>query len=385
MAQESGTPVGTVLGQTLVAQAVFETGDYQRATKELAAAQKLALPIGSKLYQFMRHFIRAYFAFEMGQESEGADALGEAMRLGRQAGYTIVPNLWQPQILARLCAKALEIGIEVEYARNLIATLKLLPDTPAMELEDWPWPVKIYTFDRFTLVKDGEPASTSGKTQKKPLLMLKAIIALGGDAVRKERIIDALWPDAEGDVGQIAFHTTISRLRRLVGEEAIVLHGGKVSINNRYCWVDSWAFERLCVRMDSIDHKEQASFAIRSAADRAVDLYKGTFLPADTECFFTISSRERLRSQYLQLIGDMGNVLEKAQDWQGAAAYYSKGLAADPITEEFYQGLMNCHIHLGRKAEGMIVYQRCRKVLHAELGVEPSEKTEALGKEMLKC
>ncbi|MEN6622812.1 MAG: BTAD domain-containing putative transcriptional regulator, partial [Smithella sp.] len=384
--EEAGVPVLECLARLGLAHVLHETGEYRKAQAHLDLAKGMASAIRSDYFSYLVHLTDAYFLLAQQNSSPALEALRTAMILGRQNNFTTMLHCWRPAFFSRVCAVAISEGIEVEYAKYLVRKLKLIPDASAMEMENWPWPVEIHTLDRFALVKDGNTAAMSGKTQKKPLLMLKAIIALGGDdgaEVRKERIIDALWPDAEGDAGETAFHTTISRLRQLVGDEVIELHGGKVSLNKRYCWVDTWVFERLCQRMNPKDEKERISSKIRIIADRALNLYKGTFLPADADYFFTISSRERLRSKYFQVIAHMGSMLEKEGEWQAAADYYSKALIADPVTEEFYQSLMNCYIHLDRKAEAMITFQQCRKVLHAELGVGPSEKTNSLGRELL--
>jgi DNA-binding SARP family transcriptional activator len=39
---------------------------------------------------------------------------------------------------------------------------------------------------------------------------------------------------------------------------------------------------------------------------------------------------------------------------------------------------MGCYGRLGRKAEAVSVYKRCRKALSTHLGVDPSRGTEAL-------
>jgi DNA-binding SARP family transcriptional activator len=41
---------------------------------------------------------------------------------------------------------------------------------------------------------------------------------------------------------------------------------------------------------------------------------------------------------------------------------------------------MICYSKLGQHAKAMEVYQRCRKMLSAVLGIEPSPKTEAICK-----
>jgi hypothetical protein len=43
------------------------------------------------------------------------------------------------------------------------------------------------------------------KTQRKPLELLKALIAFGGRAVLEEQLTEALWPEAKGHAAHQAF------------------------------------------------------------------------------------------------------------------------------------------------------------------------------------
>jgi len=57
---------------------------------------------------------------------------------------------------------------------------------------------------------------------------------------------------------------------------------------------------------------------------------------------------------------------------------YRRGIEADELAEEFYQGVMRCHAAMGRTAEGMAAYRRLRQTLSVVLGVQPSESSEQL-------
>ena len=141
------------------------------------------------------------------------------MALGRERGY-VNSHVWIPAVMARLCARALEEGIEVDYVRGLVQRRGLVPENPPVDVEAWPWPIKIFTLGRFEVLLDGEPVRFARKVQRKPLALLKALIAFGGRRVREDLVMDALWPDAEGDAARVAL--------------ASALHG---------C-VDSWAGSR---------------------------------------------------------------------------------------------------------------------------------------------
>ena len=197
--------------------------------------------------------------------------LARAMELGRQHGYMHFV-FFPPRIIAKLCLAALDAGIETAYVRALIERNELVPDPAWRQAGSWPWPLRIYTLGRFGIVKQGVRMLFTGKAQKKPLELLKALIAFGGREVPEARLADALWPDAEGDAAAQALATTLFRLRKLVGERVIRRQEGRVTLDPRYCWVDCWAFERL-IADDSGDPSRRVA--------RIRELHQGPFLDGD--------------------------------------------------------------------------------------------------------
>ena len=106
--------------------------------------------------------------------------------------------------------------------------------------------VSVFTLGRFSLLLNGKPAEFGRKVPRRPLELLRAIVALGGREISTTSLMSALWPDVDGDMAQRSFDTTLHRLRKMLGDaRVLVLKEGKVSLDNRYCWVDVWSFERL--------------------------------------------------------------------------------------------------------------------------------------------
>jgi hypothetical protein len=224
---------------------------FDAALDQLTQALDFAQKMGSDLLEFHARIAQSYCYLELGQEDRGLDALRLALAIGRRHHYMNCHPWWLPKVMARLCARALDAGIEIDYVQHLIKKRGLLPECP--EVEAWPWPLKVYTLGRFALVKDGEPIRALGRVQNKVLDLLRVVIALGGRGITSEAVIDALWPEAEGDAGRSVFDTTLHRLRKLLGnEQALNLGGGKVAINEKVCWVDLWAFERLSNQAQSL-------------------------------------------------------------------------------------------------------------------------------------
>src|SRR4029077_20264547 len=106
------------------------------------------------------------------------------------------------------------------------------------------WPIRIYTLGRFSVLRGDDPIKFSAKTQKKPLELLRALIARGGRAVHINDIMNILWP-AEGPSARVNFDMALMRLRKLLGSpDAVILTEGRLTLDPQVCWVDAWTFER---------------------------------------------------------------------------------------------------------------------------------------------
>jgi len=382
---EAGSPFTTGLQYLIKAIVMHELQKEEDALKYISLVRDICSTLNMHQAEFRYFLAEAQFSFDRGDEEAGKETLRKAMKLGKEHGY-INTYLWLPSVMTKLCIKALDAGIEVEYVKNLIRRRNLVPDVPSYECENWPWPIKIYTFGRFGLIKEGNPVESSKKVQHKPLSLLKALIALGGRDIKEEQLADLLWPEAEGDSASSALTTTLSRLRQYLGaEEAIKCKGGRLTLDTSFCWVDVWAFERLAGKIEELwkVHQSKVSEEFIRLAEKAISTYRGSFLSADDE-HWAISCRERLRSKFLGLVFRLGEHLENNNQCEKAVYYYKKTLEVDNLAEEFYQRLMVCYQRLGQQTEAMRVYKRCRDVLSAVLGIEPSSRTEAIYKSLLK-
>jgi LuxR family maltose regulon positive regulatory protein len=364
----------------LAAEILQGAGRYDEAFDVLRRLKGLIPNLGEgSLFGYLCCLDEAQLMFDTQRDNEALDALRRAMAIGKARGYKTFLFHWQPRILARLCAKALEHDIETQYVQDLIGSLCLFPDPPPFHIENWPWPVRVFTLGPFRMEKEGQPVSFSGKVQKKPLALLKTLISLGGKDVGQKQIADLLWPEAEGDAAQVAFRTTLSRLRQLVGEKTVTTHAGTVSLDPSQCWVDAFALDHL---LHDTGPKEDSDEVV-SMAERVFGLYRGHFLDGDLEGMEPVFLRDRLRNGFLRVVARSCDYLERGGQWEKAAHVCERALALDSCAEECYQHLMMCHRHMGSDAKAIEVYRRCRSALASELGVRPSPKTEAIRESLL--
>jgi len=272
--------------------------------------------------------------------------------------------------MARLYAKALEHDIETSYVQELIRHRTLTPSAKEMATPDtWPWPLRLYTLGRFSIVRDGQSLGISnGKGHKKPLEMLQTLIALGGRQVGAEHIIEQLWSDAEGDAAANLFKITLHRLRKLlVHENAIEFAEGRVSINSKLIWVDCWSLTRvLAEARDS------------NTASRALSLYQDHFLklePANNSAI--IHYREQLSSRMLGTLKSQIGQFAKLGNWDAVLDLSTRAIALDDIDEDFYDSSIRAHLARGRKAEALRTLEQAKQ-RYAQLKLKPSSRLQAL-------
>ena len=377
---EMGSPVFQGGDHLLNAVALHRFGKNKEAMEELEKGSLIAQETQSKLLLFNSLLSKAFFSFEKGEEASGLQSLKRALRIGKDQRF-LNTHFDDPKVTASLCMKALEAGIEIDYVQEIIRRRRFIPDQDPFQLENWPWPLKIYSLGRFDILRNGKPIRFSRKAKEKPLFMLKALIALGGRGVREEVLSDILWPEADGDAAHHAFETTLHRLRMLIDyPQALQLHEGRLTLNSKYCWVDAWAFERL---LGEVDTKEWRGDSV-PIAEKAIKMYGGAFLAKEIEHPWLISMRERLRSKFLRSVNHLGNYWCQTQQWGRALECYQRGLEVDDLAEEFCQGGMVCYQNLGLNANALSLYNRFEKRVKAVLGIDPSSKTKALRDALLK-
>jgi two-component SAPR family response regulator len=380
LAIETGMPLFEAIFHLLSAQVLHECNKDNAAQVHVVKSLQQARKGRARFVEYMGLLTEAQIALDLGKERKGLEALSKGMTLGREHGY-INTFTWRADVMARLCAKALEAGIEVEYVQQLIRKRGLVVEKPSVEVEQWPWAFKIYTLGRFNLLKNDEPVRFSRKAQRKPIDLLKALIAFGGRSVSENQTIEALWPEAEGDVAHQSLSTTLHRLRRLLGrDETIRRQEGKLSLDDRLCWVDIWAIEHLLACAETVNLQTQNGDVwseVEKSVERAAALYHGPFL-GEEEYSWAIGVTERVERRLLRALRQVGRNHEQDSAWEKAIDCYDRALQIAPCTEELYRRLITVNVQLGRRVEALAAYERCRRILSTKMGLAPSHETEAL-------
>lgn len=223
---------------------------------------------------------------------------------------------------------------------------------------------------------DGTPLSLDSPKQRR---LLAALLVAGGHAVGSDRLAEILWDDAPPADPAAALQTHVSRLRRALhggdgdGDEDLPgprlltePHGYRLRL--RRGELDAERFAERLVTARRGDDPEVRLQGLRTA----LALWRGAAYEgyADAD-FATAEARrlEELRGQARQLHAEALMSLGRLDE---AVVALEALAAAEPLEERPRALLMEAHYRAGRQGEALGVYQRYRRELSSELGLEPS-------------
>ena len=365
--------LGSVFHQVAMRQNLIwhhiEFGCFDEAAHCIVDCRRLMAEFGTYRYELDVRVAEATIARRRGDLEGCRQSVRAVFGMAREQALDhafIEIRRW----MSPLCAIALEAGIEPEYVRRLIKHYEwaVPPERP----EAWPWPVRVYALGSLRVHIDVGLLTFTRKTPRKPIALLKAILAFGRENVPIARVLDALWPDEEGDKAYHSFGLALHRLRKLLGSnDAVLLDQGRLSLNRVRVWTD----------LERLDRQLQAVIATGDPQP-LLAAYAGHFLVDSDEHAWVLPTRDQYRMRFVRTICDVARQRESAGETHRARVWYQQALEIDPFVEDFVQGLMRCHIALGEQPQAEAAFAQLKSRLQAGSGKAPSSKTMALARSL---
>ncbi len=296
-AKKIGEPYSIADSGLALSEIFFDLGYIEKMESHFIHTFEVANRMGFPMLQLRGWLLQYRRARKEGKEGQAQFALRTGMALGRSRKILTFP-FWRSDIMAKICQEALEQGIEVDYVRTLIRQRELQPTLPFMHVTQWPWMVKVKTLGNFFIEVGDQEVQFGRKVPRKVLALLQAIIAYGGKNVREDTLMDALWPESDGDRAYRSYATALHRLRKLLGDESlIVVKDSKVTLDPYRCWVDVWAFRHWCEQA-GVAKRDGDEKAQLSCSEQAIESYQGIFLPDERHEPWSSKLREQLSTTY---------------------------------------------------------------------------------------
>lgn len=236
-------------------------------------------------------------------------------------------------------------------------------------------PLQIRCLGRLEIDYEGRPLSPTLLKKAQALLVY---LALEPGPHRRSSLAALLWSDMSATGARANLRTALSRLRRPLAPYVDATRSHVALQPHRGLWVDAACLEQG-LAADTVQAQRQA-----------LALYRGEFLEGVTvdnaRSFeeWALLRRERLRALALDGLNGVAHQALAAGDYAQAIGDLRRLLALDPWREAAHRALMRALSASGERAAALAQYERCRRTLRAELGVEPAPATVALHEEIKK-
>lgn len=398
----------------LLALTSLDDAKQNTSYRELKSLLKSSVEVSNHLLAVHVSFALALTAWKKGLVAETAEYSQAGFKIAQKKKYEHFLFL-SPRDTVQICLIALELDVKIatDYAIYLLSTklskwarpgLNKLLEHPNPKLRDKALKIKrsihlsslprirIETLGDFRVLRDGcliTKADWKGNQAKR---LLKAILASGGRNVPIDVIIEDLWPERQAKAGQASFTVNLHRLRKVLepdldkryGSSYVELRGNLVSLNETLCASDVEDLLELTRRAEQHKAGGEIKESLK-ACRKAVEIYKGDFLPEELYADWAEQRRQYLRKLFLDFLLKMAEFHEERGALKEAIACYQRLLQEDPLMEVAYQKLMLIHSNRGNRGAAVKVYEACKSVFHSELSLEPDDLTKAIYRKIIEC
>jgi DNA-binding SARP family transcriptional activator/Tfp pilus assembly protein PilF len=234
--------------------------------------------------------------------------------------------------------------------------------------------------------RDGAPVPVAAARQRD---VLAALLLHANRVVTSSRLIELVWGDDPPATALNTLHTLVRRLRRLLAEVPSAAQrvlqtrppGYRIEVAPDR--LDLSRFEDLLRRGREALTRGETGRAARLLGD-AVALWRGPALADVTAERLLRVEQPRLQEQYLQAV-EQRIEAELQQGRHVEVVGELRGLVSEhPLRERLYGQLMTALFRCGQQGEALDAYQRLRRLLDDELGVEPEPALQQLHQALLR-
>lgn len=273
----------------LLAMAFAVRGDVA-ARGYIHELRDLAVRSHSEIFRLHADLAETCLAAEQGRMAAFVPSWNAMAHLACRLGFRRISGMNAPY-LGYLANRALSEGAEVGVTRRLIALWNLPAPQRTAVHDAWPYRVEIRCLGGFSIDVDGNRITTGqSKAQRKPRELLVHLVLGNGNDLAQGWLADALWPKSDGDLSLHNLTMTIHRLRKLIGQDAVIHEDNHIRLNPLCVSTD---INRLRASLRHVQDETLATPERLAAFDHALQLYRGPLLPG-VDMSIVAPERERM-------------------------------------------------------------------------------------------
>ena len=211
-------------------------------------------------------------------------------------------------------------------------------------------------------------------TYAKPRELL-CLLLLEPNGLTRDRLCEALWPEASRSRAKNSFHVTLHHLRKTLDHpDWIVLEGERYRLSpDIRTELDLEVFETRARALLEPDTAPPSADRVRAV----LRLYRGQFLDDEVVGRWADEPRDRARRWFIRLNLALGESLQPERP-EEAAEIYQRLALIEELDEEVHRRLMVARAAAGNRAAALQHYDRVVQLLRSVLDAEPEPATVAV-------
>src|SRR6266511_750625 len=206
--------------------------------------------------------------------------------------------------------------------------------------------------------------------------LLAYLLLHRNELVASERLIDELWAERPPATAPKILQNAVSQLRKALGEGRLATRPPGYVLRLEPGELDLDRFERLAAEGRKTGDAERLR--------EALAVWRGEPLANLRDELFAQRAALNLEEQRLAVLEDRIEADLAAGRHGELVSELEELVAEHPVRERLYGQLMLALYRGGRQAEALEAYQRARRTLGAELGLEPGPQLQELERRILK-
>jgi DNA-binding SARP family transcriptional activator len=222
------------------------------------------------------------------------------------------------------------------------------------------------------VVDEGRPVVLQ---RGKHLALLAYLLLHPNELVSSDRLIDALWGERPPPTAAKILQNAVSQLRRALGEDRLVTQAPGYRFRLEQGELDLHRFEQLA--------QEGRAKGDAKVLRDALAIWRGEPLANLRDESFAQDAARQLEEARLSVLEDRIDADLAAGRDAVLVPELEQLIAAEPLRERPYGQLMLALYRDGRQADALEAYQRARKILSQEVGLQPGPQLQELERRML--
>jgi len=354
---------------------------YVEGTALLALACEQLSPDRVYLSAALNAFIQGHTLYRQAQQAlhDASQRFAEALT-SQQTRLAALHNLLAALIEDKESASQPHTGVAAHPLKDLQQDQVPEPSVDSQFLAA----LYITCFGHFEVRRSGRPVALCSNRSGQSIL--RFLVTRQQHCATSDMLQALLWPDDSSEVALNKLHMAISALRRSLNHGYSCEPGcGYIVCKNRIYYLNPAVVIRTDV--DEFLHYYQAGQQANEERialyERACHFYMGPFLSEDIYADWSSLQREELSRMYLTMCKVLAEHYMQRKQYEDAAQWTTAMLKENRCDEAAHQQLMQIYAVQGRRSEALQQYQRCKLILHEELGIQPLPETVLLFQTLL--